>query len=108
MSQPKQRAAGYAVDMTPGPHRFAFVEGVGECRETFRQLIDAMPDDKFDIIVAAKAEYLFFENSPMWMEKFIQATQRYGILIADATAHRIFDMRLQEDEVAFRALAKHE
>jgi hypothetical protein len=98
-----KRASAYLVDTQPGYHRYVNVEGVGECREQFAQMIQEMDEGKMDVVVAAKASLFFIDASPMWMEKFISTAQRRGILVADADSGREYDLRLIDDETAFRA-----
>jgi hypothetical protein len=104
--QDRKKAVAYMVDTEPGMHRYAFVEGVGECRENFRQLVEGMDRGDIQVVVAAKAEYLFIDTSPMWMEKFIATAQRNGITVADAQSGREYDLLKPDDEAAFRKLGK--
>jgi hypothetical protein len=97
------RASAYFVDTQPGYHRYVNVEGVGECRELFAQMVQEMDEGKMDVVVAAKASLFFVDTSPMWIEKFIATAQRRGILVADAESGREYDLRLIDDETAFRA-----
>jgi hypothetical protein len=102
----KKHAAVYTVDTKPGEHRYASVDGVGECRDNFRRLIEGMERGDMQVVVALKAEYFFIDTSPMWMEKFIATAQRRGITIADATTGREYDLLQPEDEADFRKLGK--
>lgn len=100
----KKKMVSYTVDLQAGYHRYVQVDGVGECREHFARLVDDLDKRDIDGVVVAKAEYLFVDTSPMWMEKFITAVKRRGIVVADATSGKEYDLRLVDDEVAFRAL----
>ena len=98
------RAVSYVVDMEAGEHRYVFVEGVGECRAHFKQLVEDLEHGVADVVVVAKASLLYVDTSPMWMEKLITTVKRRGVLIADATTQQDYDLRKPEDEAAFRAL----
>jgi hypothetical protein len=87
-------------------HRYVAVEGVGECRENFANLVAGMEHGSFDVVVAAKAEYLFIDTSPMWIEKFIATAQSHHITVADAASGREYDFSNPQDEADFRALGK--
>ena len=106
MTHERKRAVGYTIDPRAGMYQYTSVEGVGECRENFARLVADMERAAFDTVVASKAEYLFVDTSPMWMEKFIATAQRHGILVADADSGREYDLRLIDDETAFRACCK--
>lgn len=106
MTNERKRAATYAVDLSAGTHRYVSVEGVGECRERFAALVASMEQANLDVVVAAKAELLFVDTSPMWMEKFIATAQRHHITVADATSGREYDFASPQDEADFRALGK--
>ena len=101
-SQP--RVVGYLVDGMPGYHSYVFVEGVGECRAQFRQLVEDLDRGVADIVMVYKASLLFIDTSPMWMEKFIATVKRRGVRISDAKASKIYDLRNPEEEAAFRAV----
>jgi hypothetical protein len=98
------RVVAYVIDMEAGEHRYVFVEGVGECRAHFMQMVENLDRGVADIVMVAKASLLYIDTSPMWMEKFIATVKRRGILIADARTQKEYDLRKPEDEVAFRAL----
>jgi hypothetical protein len=98
-----KRVSAYLVDTQPGYHRYINVEGVGECREPFARMVQEMEQGTMDVVVAAKASLLFVDTSPMWMEKFITTAKRRGITVADADSGREYDLRLVDDEAAFRA-----
>jgi hypothetical protein len=85
---------------------YVFVEGVGECRANFMHMVEGIDNGEVDVLVVAKAELLFIDTSPLWMEKFIATVKRHHILIADATRNREYDLSKPEDEEAFRALGK--
>ncbi len=102
----QKRAVAYVVDTEPGPHSYRFVEGVGECRAHFMQLMEDLDKDVADVVVVAAAKLLYIDTSPMWMERFIATVKRRGVLIADAEQNKEYDLRQSEDEVAFRALRK--
>jgi hypothetical protein len=93
-SKPKH-AAMYVIDLKAGNHSYAFVEGVGECRENFMHLVESLESGEVDGIIVYKAEYLFIDTSPMWMEKFIAVVKRRGIIIADASTNREADVPSQ-------------
>lgn len=100
----KKRALAHAVDLGAGYHRYVNVEGVGECRENFAKLVAAMDAGNADVVVVSKAEYLFVDTSPLWMEKFIATAQRRSMTVADATTDREYDLTSPGDEADFRAL----
>jgi hypothetical protein len=104
--QHNTRAKAYLVDTQPGYHRYVSVEGVGECREPFARMVQEMDEGKMDVVVAAKASLFFIDTSPMWIEKFIATAQRRGITVAGADNRREYDLRLLDDETAFRACGK--
>ena len=104
----RKKVASYTIDLKAGYHRYVKVDGVGECRENFARLVDDLEKHDIDGVVVAKAEYLFVETSPMWMEKFITAVKRRGVFVADATSGKEYDLRLVDDEAAFRALRNKE
>src|SRR5262245_12564070 len=104
MSHESKRAVGYTVDLSAGLHRCVSLEGVGECRENFANLVAGMEHPTFDAVVVAKAEYLFVDTSPMWMEKFIATAQSNHITVADANTRREYDLANPQDEADFRAL----
>ena len=85
-------------------HRYVAVEGVGECRDNFRRMLEALERGDAKVVVVAKAEYFFVDTSPMWIEKLIATLQRRGILVADAERNRQYNLREPADEVAFRNL----
>lgn len=101
---PRKRAFGYTIDTQAGFHRYVSVEGVGECRENFAALVASMEHPTFDAVVVAKAELLFVETSPMWIEKFIATAQRNHITIVAADTGREYDLTTPQDEAEFRAL----
>lgn len=104
---PKQpRVASYVIDLQAGNHAYAFVEGVGECRENFRQLVAGMECGTIDLVLVMKAQFLFIETSPMWMEKLIAAAKRHHITIVDASTKEEFDLAIPSREAAFRAYRK--
>ena len=90
--------------MEAGEHRYVFLEGVGECRALFKQLVEDLDRGVAEVVVVAKASLLYVDTSPMWMEKFIVTVKRRGVLIADARTQKEYDLRKREDETAFRAL----
>jgi hypothetical protein len=106
MTNERKRAATYTVDVGAGTHRYVSVEGVGECRERFAAIVAGMEQANFDVIVAARAELLFVDTSPMWMEKFIATAQHHRVTVADATSGREYDFSSPQDEADFRALGK--
>src|SRR5260370_36418819 len=99
----KKRAAAYVVDPEPGLHRYAFVEGVGECRENFKRLVDDLDRGEVNVVVAAAARYLYIDTSPLWIEKLIASAQQRGVLIVDAASGTQYELRLADDEAVFRA-----
>ena len=102
----QKRAVAYVVDTEPGPHSYRFVEGVGECRAHFMKLVEDLERGVADVVVVADAKLLCIDTSPMWIEKFISIVQRRGILVADATHNKEYDLGKPEDEETFRALRK--
>ena len=80
------------VDTQPGEHSYRFVEGVGEGRAHFMRLVEDLDQGVADVVMVAKASLLFVDTSPLWMEKFIATIKRRGILIADATEHKDYDL----------------
>jgi hypothetical protein len=104
--QPAQqkKVVGYVVDTEPGSHSYRFVEGVGECRTHFMNLVEDLERGVADIVMVADAKLFYVDTSPMWMEKFTNIVKRRGTLIVDATNNKEYDLRKPEDEVAFRAL----
>jgi hypothetical protein len=106
MSNSPKRVIGYTIDLESGSHRYRNVEGVGECRENFVQLVQGMEQHITDVVMVYKAEHLFIDTSPMWMEKFIAIAQRHHIVVADATRDREYDLSKPQDEADFRALGK--
>lgn len=100
----QKRAAMYLVDTQPGAHSYAFVEGVGECRKNFMDMVEGLEKGEVDVVVVAGAKLLYVDTSPMWMEKFISTVKRHGILIADAKENKEYNLRKPADEAAFRAL----
>jgi hypothetical protein len=100
----RKRAIVYTVDLDPGVHRYVAVEGVGECRDNFRRMLEALERGDAEMVVAAKAEYFFVDTSPMWIEKLIATVQRRGVLVADAERNWQYNLREPADEVAFRNL----
>lgn len=105
-SQGQKRAIAYLVALEPGLHTYAFVEGLGECREPFMRLVTDMEQGRCEVVVALKAQYFWIENAAAWMERFIRAAQQQGILVADATDGRQYDLRVTADEAAFRAVGR--
>src|SRR5690349_19049258 len=106
MTDECKRAASYTVDLSAGLYRYVSVEGVGECREQFAALVASMEQANIDVVVTAKAELLFVDTSPMWMEKFIATAQRNHITVADANSSREYDLASPQDEADFRALGR--
>lgn len=104
-NEPKH-VVGYAVDLSAGLHRYVSVDGVGECRENFAGLVASMEHPTFDAVVVAKAELLFVDTSPMWMEKFIATAQRNHITVAAVDTDREYDLTNPQDEVDFRAIGR--
>jgi len=66
-------------------------------------MVQEMEQGKMDVVVVAKASLFFIDTSPMWMEKYIATAKRHGIMVADADSGREYDLRLVDDEAAFRA-----
>ena len=102
----QKRAAMYIVDTQPGAHSYIFIEGVGECRKNFMNMVGGLEKGEVDVVVVAAAKLLYVDTSPMWMEKFISTVKRRGILIADAEQNKEYDLRKPEDEATFRTLKK--
>jgi len=106
MTHERKRAVGYTFDPSAGMHRYTSVEGVGECRENFARLVADMERAEFDTVIAAKAENLFIDTSPMWVEKFIATALRYHVTVTDAASGKEYDFSNPQDEADFRALGK--
>ena len=102
----KKKPAAYVVDTQPGNHSYAFVEGVGECRANFMRLVESIDTGDIDVVLVAKAELLFIDTSPLWMEKFIATVKRHHILLIDTTADREYRLDNPADEAAFRQVGK--
>jgi hypothetical protein len=71
-----------------------------------RRTAEEMDEGTMDVVAAATASLFFIDTSPMWMEKFISTAKRRGIIVADADSGREYDLRLIDDEAAFRACGK--
>src|SRR6266487_818730 len=99
-----KRAVAYTIDLEPENHSYAFAEGVGECRDHFRRLVEELDKGIADVVIAAKASFLFIDTSPMWMEKFVATVKRHHVVIVDATSQREYDLCKSEDEADFRVL----
>lgn len=102
----QQRAIAYLVALEPGLHTYAFIEGLGECREPFMRLVEQMERGECEVVVAMNASFFWIENAPAWMERFIRAAQQRGILVVDATDGGQYDLRNPADEAAFREVGK--
>jgi hypothetical protein len=96
----------YTIDLEPGNHSYAFADGIGECRDHFRRLVEDLDKGVADIVMAAKASFLFIDTSPLWMEKFIATMKRHHVLIVDATSQREYALNKPADETVFRELGK--
>jgi hypothetical protein len=57
-----------------------------------------------DVVVVYKAEYLFIDISPMWMEKCIVTPQCQGVTVIDTSRKGEYNLCSPGDEAAFRAL----
>jgi hypothetical protein len=106
MTHERKRAVGYTIDPRAGMYQYTSVEGVGECRENFARLAADMERAAFDTVIASKAEYLFVDTSPMWMEKFIATALRYHVTVTDASSGREYDFSNPQDEADFRILGR--
>jgi len=104
MSNEPKRVAAYTFDFRPGMYNYVTVEGVGECRANFARLVADMEQAKIDIVATTKAEFLFIDTSPMWIEKFIAIAQHHHISVVDITANREYHFSRPLDEADFRAL----
>jgi hypothetical protein len=100
----KKKAAAYVVDTQPGNHSYAFVEGVGECRANFMWMVEGIDKGDIDVVLVMKAELLFIDTSPLWLENFVVTVKRHHILIVDTTRDKEYDLRKPEDEREFREL----
>jgi hypothetical protein len=107
MSNEGKRVAAYTVDFRPGMYSYVTVEGVGECRANFARLVSDMEHSKIDIVAAVKADLLFIDTSPMWIEIFIATALSHHITVADSTSGREYDFSNPQDEADFRALGQH-
>lgn len=102
----QKKAAAYVVDTQPGNHNYVFVEGVGECRANFMRMVEGIDTGNIDVVLVAKAELLFIDTSPLWMEKFIATVKRHHILLIDTSADREYHLDNPDDEAAFREVGK--
>jgi hypothetical protein len=63
-----KKALAYVVDMQLGNNSYVYVEGVGERRANFMRMVEGLEHGEGDVLVVAKAELLFVDTSPMWLE----------------------------------------
>jgi hypothetical protein len=102
-----RKAAIYAAAHDGKMRNFAYHEGLGECRETFSRLLQAVQEGEIGVILTPDAACLAIETSPGWMEAFIQVVKQHEVLIGDHSHDLVYDLREEEDEARFRALSPH-
>ncbi len=100
-----RKAAIYAAAHDGKMRYFAYHEELGECRETFSRLLQAVQEGEIGVILTPDAACLAIETSPGWMEAFIQAVKEHEVVIGDRTHDLVYDLREEEDESHFRALS---
>ncbi len=93
-----KRPIAYVVDTNPGNHSYVFVEGVGECRANFMRMVEGIDTGEVDVVIVAKAELLFIDTAPLWMEKFIATIKQHHVLVADAERNKDYDLQNPGDE----------
>ncbi len=98
------KAAIYAAAHDGKLRNFAYHEELGECRETFSRLLQAMQEGEIGVILTPDAACLAVETSPGWMEAFIQVVKEHGVRIGDHSHDLVYDLREEEDEAQFRGL----
>jgi hypothetical protein len=99
-----RKAAIYAAAHDGKMRNFAYHEGLGECRETFSQLVQGVQIGEIGVIMTPDAACLSIETSPGWMEAFIQAVKQHEVLISDHGHDLVYALRDEEDEAQFRDL----
>ena len=99
-----RKAAIYTAEHDGKTRNFAYHEELGECRETFARLLQAVQKGEIGVILTPDAACLAIETSPGWMEAFIQVVKQHEVLIGDHSHDLVYDLRDEEDEAQFRAL----
>jgi hypothetical protein len=99
-----RKAAIYTAEHDGKTRNFAYHEELGECRETFARLLQAVQKGEIGVILTPDAACLAIETSPGWMEAFIQAVKQHKVLIGDHSHDLVYDLRDEEDEARFRDL----
>ncbi|HET8840976.1 MAG TPA: hypothetical protein VFN35_05880 [Ktedonobacteraceae bacterium] len=61
-------------------------------------MVDDLEAGKTTIVIVSRAECLFVDTSPMWMEKFIAAVKKHGIRIVDAVSGEEYYLRQSGEE----------
>src|SRR6266704_4789868 len=100
-----RKAAMYAAQHDSKVRNFVYLEGLGECRETFSRLLQDVQKGEIGVILTPDAACLAIETAPGWMEAFIQAVKQHQVLIGDHSRDLVYDLRDEEDEAQFRALS---
>src|SRR5258708_3291374 len=96
-----RKAAIYAAEHDGKLRDFVYYEGLGECRETFAQLLQNVQKGEIGVILTPDAVCLAIETAPGWMEAFIQAVKQHEVLIGDHSHDLVYDLREEEDEAQF-------
>src|SRR6266704_312960 len=100
-----RKAAMYAAQHDSKVRNFVYLEGLGECRETFSRLLQDVQKGEIGVILTPDAACLAIETAPGWMEAFIQAVKQHEVLIGDHSHDLVYDLRDEEDEAQFRSLS---
>lgn len=104
----KRKVAVYAAAHEGKMRNFAYLEGLGECRETFARLVEGVQGGEIGVILTHDAACLVIETSPGWMEEFIQAIKLQRVLIGDRSHDLLYDLCESDDETRFRGLFRSE
>ena len=88
-----RKAAIYAAAHDGKMRNFAYHEGLGECRETFSRLLQAVQEGEIGVILTPDAACLAIETSPGCMEAFIQVVKQHEVLIGDHSHDLVYDLR---------------
>src|SRR3984893_3704641 len=99
-----RKVAIYAAEHDGKMRNFAYLEGLGECRETFSRLLQGVQQGEMGVVMTPDAACLSIETSPGWMEAFIQTVKQHQVLIGDHGHDLVYDLRDEEDEAQFRDL----
>ncbi len=96
-----RKMAIYAAEHDGKMRNFVYHEDLGECRETFARLFQAVQKGEIGVILTPDAACLSVETSPNWMEAFIQVVKQHNVLIGDHRHDRVYDLCDKEDEAQF-------